>query len=234
MQMKHFAVALTGWLPAASLASDAGTVTGITNTGTATLIIGAAGGLLAAMVLRPVVATAARHAVHFLDGRALRRSMSGGALKALHDFIVPGAYGGLTRIDHAVLTPHGIVCVLYRDYRGLVFGAADDPQWTSVDGPKRQRFLNPVIQNQGRVAALRKALPDLAVDGVVVFNDRIEFQGDRPDGVLLIGELKDYLERHEAAGAAIEDWDSAWLSLSSAAMTDDETRKDLDAQLSFG
>ena len=81
----------------------------------------------------------------------------------LHDFIIPGAYGGLAKIDHAILTSGGILCIQTKHFNGIVFGDEDEAQWTNVDGVRRQRFLNPVIQNEGRARALRQVVPDVPV-----------------------------------------------------------------------
>jgi hypothetical protein len=74
----------------------------------------------------------------------------------LDDFILPGAYGGLTRIDHAVLTSGGILCIQTKHYNGVVFSDPLEPQWTNVDGTHSRKFLNSLIQNEGSTKALQK------------------------------------------------------------------------------
>jgi hypothetical protein len=45
---------------------------------------------------------------HFITGKVgqfrIRRALSKRSPDVLHDFILPGAYGGLAKIDHAILT----------------------------------------------------------------------------------------------------------------------------------
>ncbi len=53
-----------------------------------------------------------------------------GAGEALHDVILPDSRGGLTQVDHLVLTPSGLLVVETKNYRGQIFGQAHDAQWT--------------------------------------------------------------------------------------------------------
>ena len=46
-------------------------------------------------------------------------------------------------------------------YNGIVFGGEDEAQWTNVDGVTHRRFLNPLIQNEGRSRAI-----NIGPDGV--------------------------------------------------------------------
>jgi hypothetical protein len=60
-----------------------------------------------------------------------------------------------------------------------VFGGEDEAQWTNIDGVHRQRFLNPLIQNEGRTRALQKVVPDVPVENLVIFTGSVWSQQDR-------------------------------------------------------
>jgi hypothetical protein len=218
-------------IPAEHGAAD---VTGVTVSNTAMLLIVVALGLFLTLVLKPTLLAAWRGVSRSVAERRLRKALACAGNDVLHDVILPGAFGGLARIDHVVLVPDGVLCVLHKNYRGAVFGAAEDPQWSRVDGSRRQRFLNPVIQNEGRVQALQKAVPGLPVASVVVFSDAAEFATARPENVIHVAEFARWLAEVSFEPGNIDDWDTAWLRVKAAALTDDESRKDLDAQLSFG
>ncbi|HEX9851796.1 MAG TPA: nuclease-related domain-containing protein, partial [Woeseiaceae bacterium] len=151
----------------------------------------------------------------------------------LDDFMLPGAYGGLTHIDHAVLTSGGILCIQTKHYNGLVFGNADEPQWTNVDGMHKRKFLNPLIQNEGRSRALKKVVPDVPVANLVVFTGSVQFASPLEKNVIHIRDLKNYIARFVFGPCKISDWDAVWLTVRAAALTDEESRKDFRAQLSF-
>ena len=149
----------------------------------------------------------------------------------LHDFILPGAYGGHVKIDHAILTAGGILCIQTKHYNGIVFGEADEPQWTNVDGTLRRRFLNPLIQNEGRTRALQNVLPDVPVDNLVVFTGNVEFPTPPPNNVIRVERLDSFIAKHVFGPSKVKDWDAAWLTVKSAALTDEASRKDLQAQI---
>jgi hypothetical protein len=151
----------------------------------------------------------------------------------MHDFMLPGAYGGIARIDHAIMTAGGILCIQTKHYNGIVFGEADEPQWTNVDGVTRRRFLNPLIQNEGRTRAMQKIVPEAPVANLIIFTGSVEFTTPPPKNVICVSELESFIAKFVFGPSKVEDWDAVWMTLQSAAMTDEATRKDHDAQLSF-
>jgi hypothetical protein len=144
-----------------ALAADGGVQTGITSIGPAMFLFTIAGAMLLTLAFRSV----ANHVAHFINGKIgqfrVRRALARRSPDVLHDFILPGAYGGLAKIDHAILTAGGILCIQTKHFNGIVFGSEDEAQWTNVDGVHRRRFLNPLIQNEGRTRALQNVVPDV-------------------------------------------------------------------------
>ena len=216
-------------LPA--LAAGSAVTTGITSVGPAAFIFTIAGALLLTLIFRSV----ATHVVGVITSRIgelrIRRVLHARSKDVMHDFILPGAYGGLVKIDHAILTAGGVLCIQTKHYNGIVFGGEDEPQWTNVDGTLRRRFLNPLIQNEGRTRAMQKALPEVPVANLVVFTGRVEFPTPPPKNVIRVGQLDSFIAKHIFGPSKIEDWDAVWLTLKSAALTDEASRKDLQAQI---
>lgn len=214
-----------------ALAAESAESTGITSIGPAAFLFTIAGALLLTLVFRSV----ASHVLGVITARVgelrIRRVLHARSKDVLHDFILPGAYGGLAKIDHAILTAGGILCIQTKHYNGIVFGAEDEPQWTNVDGTMRRRFLNPLIQNEGRTRALQKAIPEVPVANVVVFTGKVEFPTPPPANVIRVGQLDSFIAKFVFGPSKVKDWDAAWLTLQSAAMTDEATRKDLKAQI---
>ena len=214
--------------------ADAPRVTGVTNVGPALVMLAIATGLILTLILRPTAIALVHKVKEELGDRRITRILGNRSTDVLHDFIFPGAYGGLTRIDHAILTSAGIICIQTKHCDGVVFGEPDDPQWTNVDGVHRRRFLNPQIQNEGRARALRKVVPNLPVANLVVFTGKVEFTADRRKNVIHLSELDSFITKFELGPSKVDDWNSIWLTVKSSALTDEESRKDFDAQLSFG
>lgn len=216
-------------LPA--LAAQSAVPTGITTVRPAMFFFALAGALLLTLVFRSTVSHLLTAVTSRLGALRIRRVLYRRSPDVLHDFILPGAYGGLVKIDHAILTAGGILCIQTKHYHGVVFGGEDEPQWTNADGTTRRRFLNPLIQNEGRARALRRVLPDVPIANLVVFTGKVEFPTPPPKNVIRVGQLDSYIAKFVFGPSKIQDWDAVWLTLRSAAMTDDATRKDLQAQI---
>ncbi|MEM9209319.1 MAG: nuclease-related domain-containing protein [Pseudomonadota bacterium] len=226
-----------GWLALSMIATTARAAeqqTGaIENTFAASAFV-LAGALILGLILRPTCMSAWRIASREIARRRLTGILAGAGTEVLSDVILPSACEGLTRIDHIVLTAGGAVCVQANHQSGFITGADDDPQWSWLDGTRRRSFLNPVIQNEGHVKAIRKAVPGLPVASVVVFCSGARFASQQPAHVVSVGGLATWLDNLQFDDVGIEDWETVWLRLKAAALTDEESRRDFDAQLSFG
>jgi hypothetical protein len=216
-------------LPA--LATEPTMTTGITNVGPAAFIFTIAGALLLTLIFRSTASHLVSIITRWVGTLRIRRALDKRSPDVLHDFILPGAYGGLTKIDHAILTAGGILCIQTKHYNGIVFGDEEEAQWNNVDGTVKRRFLNPLIQNEGRTRALRNALPDVPIANLVVFTGKVDFPTPPPKNVIRVARLDSYIAKFVFGPSKIEDWDAVWLTVKSAALTDDATRKDLQAQI---
>ncbi len=217
-----------------TIAAEAEVPTGITSVGPAIFIFTIAGALLLTLVLRSASSFVACVVTTRIGRWRIKYTLDRLSTNVLHDFILPGAYGGLVRIEHAILTADGILCLQAKHCNGVVFGEADDAQWTNVDGVNRQRFLNPLIQSEGRRRALRNVVSEVPVASAVVFTGAIEFMATLPDNVIHVRELESTIENLAFEPGLIDDWDALWLTMKAAARTDIDSRKDYAAQLSFG
>lgn len=216
-----------------SVAANGEVVTGLTNTGIGLFIIAVAGALLLTLVFRASATHVARIVTGKIGKSRIRKILNSRSPDVIEDFILPGAYGGLTHIDHAILTSGGILCIQTKHYNGVVFGGPDEPQWTNVDGIQRRKFLNPLIQNEGRARALQKVIPDVPVASLIVFTGAAQFTSPVDANVIHVRNLDSYIAKFVFGPCKIEDWHAVWMTVKAAALTDDDTRKDFDAQLSF-
>ena len=216
-------------LPA--LAADQAMATGITNVGPAAFFFTIAAALLLTLIFRTTASHVVGLVTTWIGAIRIRRALSQRSPDVLHDFILPGAYGGLTKIDHAILTAGGILCIQTKHYNGIVFGGEDEAQWSNVDATVKRRFLNPLIQNEGRTRALQNVLPEVPVANLVVFTGNVEFPTPPPKNVIRVSQVDSYIAKFVFGPSKVEDWDAAWLTVKSAALTDEASRKDLQAQI---
>jgi len=218
-------------LPA--LAAENDLQTGITSVGPAMFIFTIAGALLLTLIFRSTANHLARLVTAQIGQWRIKTALDKRSPDVLHDFLLPGAYGGLVKIDHAILTAGGILCIQTKHYNGIVFGGEEEAQWTNVDGVKRRRFLNPMIQNEGRRRALQKVVPDVPVANLVIFTGSVEFTLPPPQNVIHVRDLESFVAKFVFGPSKVDDWDAVWLTVKAAALTDEDSRKDHGAQLSF-
>jgi len=207
--------------------------TGITKVGPAMFVFTIAAALLLTLIFR----SSTSHLTSYLTAKIgrfrIKRALFARSKDVLHDFIVPGAYGGLAKIDHAIMTAGGILCIRTVHYNGIVFGGEDEAQWTNVDGVSRRRFLNPLIQNEGRTRALQQIMPEVPVANLVIFTGSVEFTSDMPKNVIRVDNLESFIAKFVFGPSKIEDWHAVWLSLNAAVLSDEAARKDFAAQIGF-
>lgn len=216
-----------------SVAANEEVATGLSNTGVGIFIIAVAAALLITLLFRTSATHVARMVTERIGRHRMRKILNKHSANVIEDFILPGAYGGLTRIDYAILTSGGILCIQTKHYNGIVFGEAKEPQWTNVDGVHRRKFLNPLIQNEGRTKALQKVDAQVPVASLVVFTGAVQFTSVLEKNVVHVRDLDRYISKFVFGPCKIEDWDAVWMTVKAAALTDEESRKDFNAQLSF-
>jgi hypothetical protein len=90
-----------------------------------------------------------------------------------------------------------------------------------------------MIQNEGRTKALQRIVPGVPVANLVVFTGSVQFTSPLEKNVIHVRKLNSYIAKFDFGPCKIDDWDAVWLSVKSAALTDEDSRKDLGAQLSF-
>ena len=207
--------------------------TGLSNFGISAAIITIACVLLLVLLFRGSASRITRVISEKRGKRRLRRTLRRRSRDVLEDVILPGAYGGLTRIDYAILTSGGILCIRAKHCNGTVFGSDDDPQWKNVDGIYQQKFLNPAIQNAGRTRALQNIVPDVPVANLVVFTGSVQLAAPKVRNCIHVRDLDSYIAKFVFGPCKIKDWDAVWLTVRSALLTDEDSRKDFRAQLSF-
>ena len=94
-----------------------------------------------------------------------------------HDLYVKKRNGHFAQIDLVVPTKVGIIVFEVKDYSGWIFGKGYQSHWMQVlaYGREKNRFYNPIKQNEGHIEALKWQLRQVAN---VPFYSVIVFYGD--------------------------------------------------------
>ena len=229
---------LLAMLPAAAVRATSAETdpvpTGITAVGPSVFIFTIAAAVLLTLLIRASAHRVTRQVGERAGNRRLRRQLQALCKDVRSDCLLPGAYGGIAKIDHVMLTSGGLVCIRAIHASGTVSGGENEPQWVIADGGRRSRFLNPIIQNEGRSRALRKALPEVPVTNLVVFTGNVTFAADPPANVIRNDTLEFFASKLDSGPGRISDRDAVWRCLNAAVLDDAASQKDFAAQISFG
>ena len=77
-------------------------------------------------------------------------------------------------------------------------------------------------------------MPNVPVANLVVFTGNVKFtSATEPRTSFTCNNLDSYIAKFVFGPCQIKDWDAVWMSVKAAALTDEASRKDFQAQLSF-
>ncbi|PSU88131.1 nuclease-related domain-containing protein [Photobacterium kishitanii] len=108
--------------------------------------------------------------------------------------------GSTTQIDHVLICTKGVFVIETKHYKGWIYGDAKQKKWTQVLFKKRSQFQNPIHQNYKHIKAIQALfdfLPTDQIKSLVVFTGDGEFKTSRPKGVVLLDEIRDWMNQHE-------------------------------------
>lgn len=130
----------------------------------------------------------------------------------LADVVIPDGLDGHIHLDLVLLTGQGILVLDVKDHEGAIFAGANMEQWTVMDGARRISVRNPLTALHDRVHAVRLLVEhEVPVEGRTVFTGDAKFVKGRPEGVVLLSELRDaFARRGEGDEKAIEAFRSRW------------------------
>lgn len=138
----------------------------------------------------------------------IRRRRAAGSVRArleeagdglLAGVLIPNAEAGQIHLEFAVLTRQGIVVVDVRDVAGNIFGSETMHEWTVLARSRRFTFANPLPTLYDRIAAVRRLLPDVPVQGYVAFTSSADFSKGFPPNVMMVDRLIDEITAARSA-----------------------------------
>jgi len=120
-----------------------------------------------------------------------------GYRKFLFNCYIPKENGGFSEIDLIMLHGSGVYVFESKNRSGWIFGSEKDEFWTQrFRNGHKERFLNPIKQNNSHIKRLRRFLPGLgenAVHSVIVFGEHCELKKIRLIGYRHIVVKRDRL-----------------------------------------
>jgi len=143
---------------------------------------------------------------------SIDRKLRKAANDILMNFLVPDGIGSEIHVQYALLTSRGVIIMDIRDVRGHVFGSDAMEEWTVLADQRLFTFSNPQHALFDRMAAVKRLLPDVPVEGFVVFTNRAEFSKGQPTHVRIMDGLLEELqiEKKELPVDALDEYRSQW------------------------
>lgn len=129
----------------------------------------------------------------WLGERRVRKtldSLDPGIFRAHHDLYVPRHDSeDLTQIDHVIVSPYGVFVIETKNYKGWIFGSEKQCTWTQQNYRSKQKFQNPLHQNNLHINSLAAYLdlPKNRFHSLVVFVGQSTFKTPMPDNVISKG-----------------------------------------------
>lgn len=123
--------------------------------------------------------------------RLLRRQLRRLKVPFLHDIYLPDGMDGQIHIDYLARAGDTIFVIDVIHCDGLLFAGDRMDRWSEVKGMRTYRFDNPLNGNLMRTGSVRSLVPNITVQGLVMFPDECEFPKGIPDSVLSLAQLND-------------------------------------------
>lgn len=80
-----------------------------------------------------------------------------------------------TQIDHIVISEFAIFVIETKFYKGEIYGGENSENWSQYIHSNQFTFRNPILQNKGHIAALRKTLKlntEIPIISIIAFSDQ--------------------------------------------------------------
>lgn len=141
-------------------------------------------------------------------------------IDSMRNVSIPDDIDGNIFIENLILMPDKILLLGVKKYRGLIFAAEKIDLWTQVIGNKSFKFENPLRQLERDALTLNSKIENTKVEEKVMFIKGSEFPKGKPDSVVEITEVKEWLNNKTNAEVS-EELRTDWKRLSELAEGDE-------------
>lgn len=146
----------------------------------------------------------------------------------LNDVMIKTANGKTSQIDHVVVSVYGIFVIETKNYKGWITGNEQSQYWNQTIYKRKEKLLNPIIQNKGHVKALKDLLadyPHVPFIPIVVFGIRADLKMDVSSEVVYSTKLLDTILKYNNEVISLFEAKQIHNAISNANSVDKEERK---------
>lgn len=147
--------------------------------------------------------------------------------KVINDLLLQDS-GHSSQIDHVVVSVYGVFVIETKNFTGDISGGPNSEFWTQNVFGSKSSFRNPIWQNQGHIAALRKVLSSIyrgPYFNIVVFSERARLQMNLP-GVFNWRKIRPIIEGYTDKVMTYDATETIYNTLVKANITDRKARKE--------
>ena len=166
--------------------------------------------VLAAVIVVPVLLFLFRTQLKdWRQERNIRKAIRRLGVWSIENIHLPDGTDGEVTIEHLLLGRDAILVVGVMRFEGQIFGSSHTDEWTQVINRRSYKFDNPDQYLQRQINAVRLIAPGARVSGWHLFGYGAKFPKDKPDRVLLLGDVRS-LPKRPRRGDIPKQLRSAW------------------------
>lgn len=150
----------------------------------------------------------------------------------LNDIMLHKADGKTTQIDHIVVSPYGIFVIETKNYKGWITGNENSHNWNQTIFKRKEKFYNPVKQNQGHINALKDLLSgedNLPIISIISFSTRVDLKVKVPSyvaEVIYTPQINKTIKKYKKEFISVEHAKRIFTKILSANNDDKVSRKE--------
>lgn len=147
--------------------------------------------------------------------------------KVINNLLI-SSHGHTSQIDHVVLSEYGIFVIETKNYKGWIYGSANNEYWTQNIYGNKYQLYNPIKQNQGHIRALNRILPDFHPNlfiSIVAFSRQSTLKNRYLDNVVYWNQLNRVIRSYSQKRISAEQVQRAYSTLMEANRTSKDSRK---------
>lgn len=149
--------------------------------------------------------------------------------KILNDVLIPNSKGTTSQIDHIIISPYGVFVIETKNYSGWILGSENTYKWTQVIYKRKEKLLNPIIQNKGHVKALQELLIDYPNDiyhPIVTFSTKATLKVAVTSDVVYNTKLMQTIKKYNKEILSMKEVEEIYNLILNANITDRESKKE--------
>lgn len=165
--------------------------------------------LIAAVLLGALLTVLIRRRKSAKPAAQLRKACR----EMLTQVYLPDGEDGQIHIEYLLLCPRGVVVINVKEVSGNVFGSDAMTEWAVITPAGRSGIRNPQDGLFDRLAAVKRLVPDVPVEGFIAFTPSATFTKGIPSHVAMFDDLvaelqQEYAQTSAAYDAFLPGWDA--------------------------